>query len=315
VTLGDVMGKGTEAAIVMSEMRAALRAYAALDPAPSTVLTRLDAFIASQPVSEQLVTVVYGVVSADRTTVTLALAGHPPPLLVTPGKNAEVLREGPGSALGVGAGPWPETTVTLAPGRVLLFYSDGLVESRHRDLFAGIAELASHLEGMPARRCQPRELCARLAQLMTEDDADDDVTLLAVASAATRGVRRSSVRLPEDATAPRAARRFIRDTLGAWDVESDTVDAAELCASELVTNVVIHTGTAAELTAHLDPGCLTVLVRDGGANGTVQPATGSDDPLTVSGRGLTLVDAMSTAWAAEHGADGTTVWFEIERPA
>jgi hypothetical protein len=43
------------------------------------------------------------------------------------------------------------------------------------------------------------------------------------------------------------------------------------------------------------------------------PAT-SDEPLTVSGRGLTLVDAVADAWAAEHGTDGTTVWFEIERP-
>jgi anti-sigma regulatory factor (Ser/Thr protein kinase) len=312
VALGDVMGKGAEAAVVMSEMRAALRAYAALDPSPSVVLSRLDAFIASQPVSEQLVTVAYGVVSADRSTVRLALAGHPPPLLAAPGEKVEVLAEGSGSALGVGAGPWPETTLHLSPGRVLLFYSDGLVESRHRELFSGIRELTAHLDEMPVRRRQPRELCARLAQLMSDDRTDDDVTLLAV-TPATEGVRRTSTRLADDATAPGQARRFMRETLTGWEVEEDTQDAAELCVSELVTNAVIHTGTSAELTAQLDAECLVVLVRDGGGTGSVRRLQEADDVLAVSGRGLGLVDAIATAWAAEHGADGTTVWFEIER--
>jgi hypothetical protein len=37
-----------------------------------------------------------------------------------------------------------------------------------------------------------------------------------------------------------------------------------------------------------------------------------DDPLTVAGRGLNLVEALTTAWASERGADGTTVWFELQ---
>jgi hypothetical protein len=36
------------------------------------------------------------------------------------------------------------------------------------------------------------------------------------------------------------------------------------------------------------------------------------DPMSISGRGLTLVDALASAWSAEHSADGTTVWFELE---
>ncbi|HYO41174.1 MAG TPA: ATP-binding protein, partial [Nocardioidaceae bacterium] len=208
----------------------------------------------------------------------------------------------------------PEATVDLAHGRVLVLYSDGLVETRARGLSDGITELRSHLDGIPARRCQPRELCARLGQLMTDSRTDDDVTLLAVAGAAA-DVRRASTRLPDDTTAPREARRFLTRTLHAWDVEEDTLDAAELCVSELVTNAVIHTATAVELAVRLDADLLSVLVRDGGGVGTVQQRTLDEDPLTVSGRGLGLVEAMSTAWAAEHGADGTTVWFELERPA
>ena len=62
IALGDVMGRGTTAAILMSEMRAALRAYAVLDPAPATVLARMDELVMSQPANEQLIVLAYGVV-------------------------------------------------------------------------------------------------------------------------------------------------------------------------------------------------------------------------------------------------------------
>jgi serine phosphatase RsbU (regulator of sigma subunit)/anti-sigma regulatory factor (Ser/Thr protein kinase) len=314
VALGDVMGKGTRAAILMSEIRAALRAYAVLDPSPSVVLCRLDAYVASQAVPEQLVTVAYGVVAPDRRAATYALAGHPPPLLVRGGEPAVPLVEGTGSALGVGAGPWPETTVDLGPDTALVFYSDGLVENRGRDLYAGIQELARHVNEIPRRRRQPRDLCPRVAQLMTEDHADDDVTLLAVAVTSATRTQRAAAPLPADPRAPSAARRFLRDTLADWGVDDDTMEAAELCVSELVTNAVIHTGTSSEVTAQLDPDFLTVTVRDSGGIGAVRRVEAPEDPLMISGRGLGLVEALTTAWSAEHGADGTTVWFEIERP-
>jgi serine phosphatase RsbU (regulator of sigma subunit)/anti-sigma regulatory factor (Ser/Thr protein kinase) len=315
VVLGDVMGKGAPAAIVMSEIRAALRAYAVLDASPSSVLTRLDAYVASRSGTEQIVTVAYGVISRDRRTVTLALAGHPPPVVLSDDGATAVLAEGTGSALGVGAGPWPETTVGIGPGSLLVLYSDGLVEKRNRELDAGIAELVHHLDGIPRRRRQPRELCARIAQLMTDDHAEDDVTLLSIAVTSASRTQRAAAPLPADALAPRVARRFLRDTLRDWGVEDDTIEAAELCVSELVTNAVIHTGTSSEVTAQLDQDFLTVMVRDGGGIGSVRRvAAAPEDPLMVSGRGLGLVEALTTAWSAEHGADGTTVWFEIERP-
>jgi len=153
-----------------------------------------------------------------------------------------------------------------------------------------------------------------LAQLMTDAHSDDDVTLLALAPAREGEVRRASTRLPPDATAPGVARQFLRSRLGEWGVDEDTVEAALLCVSELVTNAVIHTGTGSELTTQVEDAFVTVLVRDGGGSGTVHLPAPSSEPLTVSGRGLSLVDAVASAWAAEHGTDGTTVWFEIERP-
>jgi serine/threonine-protein kinase RsbW len=82
--------------------------------------------------------------------------------------------------------------------------------------------------------------------------------------------------------------------------------------SELVTNAVIHTGTGPAVTVRVDEDCIVVLVSDHGGQGTVrQPDEAQPDDI--SGRGLALVDALSTSWSAERNADGTTVWFELAR--
>jgi serine phosphatase RsbU (regulator of sigma subunit)/anti-sigma regulatory factor (Ser/Thr protein kinase) len=310
IAVGDVMGKGTSAAVVMGEVRSALRAYALLDPSPGKVLERLDALVTLHPIPEQLVTVVYGIIERSRGTVTLAMAGHPPPLLAH-GDEITVLAEGTGSALGVGAGPWPEVEVTLDEGSTLVLYSDGLVERRDRELGDGIGELVEHVRLTPPRRRLPRDLCARLADELTGPLTDDDVTLLAVSARSSTAPMTAATMLPDDHQAPGQARRFVRTTLAGWSVGDDTIDTAELCVSELVTNAVIHTGTAAELTARLDDEVLTVSVRDQGGEGTISQGA-LEDPLTISGRGLALVDALSAAWSAERSADGTTVWFELE---
>jgi len=60
-----------------------------------------------------------------------------------------------------------------------------------------------------------------------------------------------------------------------------------------------------------DGALLTVVVQDRGGHGTVHQAE-DYDPMSISDRGLTLVDALTDAWSAEHSSDGTTVWFELE---
>jgi serine phosphatase RsbU (regulator of sigma subunit)/anti-sigma regulatory factor (Ser/Thr protein kinase) len=309
--LGDVMGKGVPAAIVMSEIRSALRAYAILDPTPSVVMSRLDQLVTKLAVAEQIVTVVCGVLAADRRTVTYAAAGHPPPLLVPPSGPPEVLRDNIGPALGLGIGPWPEVRLDLPADATMLLYSDGLVETREVDLFAGIERLAERVAALPRRRRNAREMCTRVSELMYHHDADDDVTVLAVSATAQAATLSASLELPGDPTASGRARRFLRSTLAEWSVHEDVVDTAELCVSELVTNAIIHSGTAPEVTARSDGELLTVLVQDRGGQGQVQQEE-DYDPMSISGRGLTLVDALASAWSAEHSADGTTVWFELE---
>ena len=114
---------------------------------------------------------------------------------------------------------------------------------------------------------------------------------------------------------PRAvadARHFVLGTLAAWGIDGDTVDKAILCLSELVTNAMIHTDAGCELRVVLDRDVLTTTVRDGGSSVVVDLSSVTVDPLAVHGRGLQLVEALSTRWGSELDALGMTVWFVLE---
>jgi serine phosphatase RsbU (regulator of sigma subunit)/anti-sigma regulatory factor (Ser/Thr protein kinase) len=311
VALGDVMGKGVGAAIVMGQVRAALRAYALIDPEPSVALSRLDGLVAALGVPEQIVTVVYGLVDADRAGLTLAVAGHPPPLLAPPGQPPYDVPLQVGPPLGIGAGPWEQTTVALPADTPLLFFSDGLVETRRLALDDGIDLLRSQIAGLEHRRRNPRELCARLAELMRRPDADDDVTMLAVMSTAGLRLHTATEEFPADTSASPLARRAVARWLTGWGLGEELVETATLCVSELVTNAVIHSGTTPRVTARLDDERLLVLVQDHGSRGAARRAE-DHDPSDISGRGLLLVEYLASAWSAEHSADGTTVWFELD---
>ena len=314
-SLGDVMGKGIPAAIVMSELRAALRAYALLDPDPAVLLPRLDRLAATLP-ADQLVTLAYAVVAPGRDSAVVAAAGHPPPLLVPRNEQPQYVEDAVGSALGlgVGRGSWSAIEVALGDGDTLLLYSDGLVEGRWLSLDEGLDRMASQVGAMSARRRNPRELCARLAHDLGLPDSADDVTALAVTVRGARSPLHASTELAPDVSAAGAARRFVGRHLGAWGVEEEQTAAAQLCVSELVTNAVIHTGTAPTVTVRLDDDYILVLVADHGGGGPVRRPE-EPEPDDISGRGLALVDALSTAWSAERNADGTTVWFELARGA
>lgn len=117
--------------------------------------------------------------------------------------------------------------------------------------------------------------------------------------------------VPADPEGVGEARRFLRRTLQEWGVDADTIDTAELCLSELVTNAVMHTQAGCGVRVLLDQGTLTTTVRDFGAQDAT-PVKEGDDPLQTHGRGLLLVDALASRWGSELDSVGTTVWFVLE---
>jgi len=109
-------------------------------------------------------------------------------------------------------------------------------------------------------------------------------------------------------SAPRAARSFLADHLG--PVDPDSAYAAALCASELVTNGVLHARTPIVLGVTLGDQRLLVTVGDSAGGTPYMPPPDDDRP---SGRGLLLVDALADEWGVTDERDGKTVWFTISR--
>lgn len=177
LVIGDVMGRGLQAAAVMGQLRAAIRAYARLLLPPHELLTALDAVLTDLD-TEALVTVSYSVVDVAAGTVVHASAGHLPPAVRTPAGDAWLL-EGPvGPPLGSGAWEHEAARHALSPGSVLALCTDGLVEDRNQDIDEGLHLLLQALRSAPL---EPDDAADHLLHATGRDGGhDDDVALLVV---------------------------------------------------------------------------------------------------------------------------------------
>ena len=138
--VGDVSGRGVQAAIVMASLHYAIRAYVAQGDPPSQILTKLCALL-DVGRDGHFATVLCGRVDVSRREVALSSAGHLPPLLVSHRKGAFVeLTVGPPIGTVYGA-VYPSTSVQIPDDCTLLAYTDGLVERRGQLLDVGLDEL------------------------------------------------------------------------------------------------------------------------------------------------------------------------------
>ncbi|MFZ0756195.1 MAG: SpoIIE family protein phosphatase [Trebonia sp.] len=179
VTVGDVMGKGLQAAAGMGRVRNALRALALTDPRPAAVLSGLDRLFSATELEEQVTTVSYLVIDPETGEGQAGNAGHLPTLLLTPGALPVLDQAEAGTPLG-----WPsprrQHAFRLPPGSTAVFYSDGLVENRVRGLDAGLDELVSIAAGAPEdlQDAPGRLLQYLLDHMLAGHEQDDDVTVL-----------------------------------------------------------------------------------------------------------------------------------------
>ena len=175
IFVGDVMGRGVQAAAAMAQMRSTLRAYVAVDPTPDTVLAKTDQLFTTYEMS-QLVTLVYLVLTPD--SVTLVNAGHPPPLLLGADGSATALPLADGPPLGAMTAVRRSTSVPFRPGDTLVAFTDGLVERRGEDIDTGLARLLEHLPSLGAGPLP--DALADLVDEVRDHSRDDDVAALAV---------------------------------------------------------------------------------------------------------------------------------------
>jgi len=182
MVIGDVVGHDLQAAAHMAEVRNMLRALAwdRTEP-PSLIIRRLDEAM-THTSDAPMATCVFARIEGEEGgpwQLHWVNAGHPPPLLVTAEGDTRFLEAGHGpllglsSALHLGLG-WPDARADLPPRSTLLFYTDGLVESRTRDIEAGLSALRRHAAVLADRDIEDflDELLERI------DPSGDDVALL-----------------------------------------------------------------------------------------------------------------------------------------
>jgi PAS domain S-box-containing protein len=306
--IGDVAGHNVVAATVMGQLRNALRGYALEGHPPTVVLERANRFLCLlEP--DELATCCYVELDPREGTATIVSAGHPPPLLVGASGIPMFPEIEPGPPIGCDPETsYSETTVLLHDGARLLLYTDGLVERRDASLADGMRALADAVAGVAG--ATPDEIADAVLATGRPASLADDTALLVLAVGPREELGREvKRRLPCDPASPAVARHFVGDVLAEWG-HAELVDVAQLLVSELVTNGVLHTATSLELRLRVLDDVLRVEVHDGSAERPLrlQEARAED----TAGRGLYLVEAMSSRWAVEPAPVGKVVWFELD---
>ncbi len=307
LVVGDVMGHGTRAAATMGQLRTAARTLASLDLPPDEVLFRLNRM--SQDLDPtQIATAVYATYDPVTRTCALARAGHVPPVLIHPDGRTEIIELPSGLPLGIGNDPLETVEMVLPSGGILAFYTDGLVESRDRDIDLGIMALRRLLSA-PDQDLE--EMCDVTINSQRPGHERDDIALLLARVHELAPDEIASCSLPADPRFVSHARRFVRATLAEWGLGA-VRDTTELVVSELVTNALKHGWPPIELRLLRGRGrTLVCEVADGSPTvPALRTPTSEDD----TGRGLQLIKRLTYRWGTRPTPLGKIVWVEQRLP-
>ena len=148
---------------------------------------------------------------------------------------------------------------------------------------------------------------ARHARVARRDDTA--IVALHRPAIAAAAPPRAEIALPARVSSPRRARRFVRDTLEPCDVPAEVIDSAELVATELVTNSVMHARSDVILTVECVSGSVRLRVDDQSA---VRPVVRNAAPDAATGRGLFIVEQLASRWGVDLHREGKTVWVELD---
>jgi sigma-B regulation protein RsbU (phosphoserine phosphatase) len=133
ICIGDVVGKGITAALLMANLQASFRAFAEEGMSPGALCGKLHGVISNNVAQEKFVTFCYCTIDAEKNKLTYASAGHCPPLLLRRRGEAISLKEG-GTPLGILPGKeYADTEVQLEAGDRLVLYTDGLTEAMNAE--------------------------------------------------------------------------------------------------------------------------------------------------------------------------------------
>jgi serine phosphatase RsbU (regulator of sigma subunit)/anti-sigma regulatory factor (Ser/Thr protein kinase) len=304
LVVGDVVGKGVQAAATMSQLRNALRAFSLDRLKPSSAVARLNR-LADEVVDTAFATVVYVVVDPVTGIVRFTCAGHPPPVVAYPDGRVELLEGGRG--LPLGAAPdasYSHGVAELPAGSVLLLYTDGLVERRDRPIDEGLSRLCEAVREGPR---EPGRLVEHVvSELIGTADRGDDIALLAV-RLLTVAPRPLHVRVPSDAASLDLVRDAVRTWVAGTTLTPEDARAVVLAVWEACANAVEHAthpnGDHVDVRGEVTEDGVRLVVDDTGA--WKDPTARVD-----RGLGLELMRATMTSVDVSPGSAGTRVTLE-----
>ncbi|MER7835977.1 SpoIIE family protein phosphatase [Streptomyces sp. NPDC096040] len=311
--VGEVAGQGVHAAITMGQMRTAIHSLAALDLGPDELLARLNDTAtslaeerAALPPGDPMPltgSCVYTVHDPFAQTCTIALAGHPPPVIAHPDGTTEIPDLPSGPSLGSGAGPpFAATTVSVADGSVLAFYTPSLLHTSPSP--DTLRQVLAH----PERPLQ--DLCDDVLYRLRNDTRHGDVILLLARTNPFPADQVATWHLDHHPKAVATARGHARHQLVRWSVDEETAYTTETIVSELVTNAVRYGAPPVRLQLIKDR-TLTCEVHDGDF---LAPRLRHANTVDEGGRGLFIVAQLAQNWGVRHTPDGKTVWAEQPLP-
>ena len=299
VAIGDVVGRGLEAAVTMGQIRQGVRAAALEGHAPADVLALVGRLLPLAATGRDMTTAIVGVLDSLRSTFTYAAAGHPAPLLAVAGR-VETLPSG-GLPVGFMTGqPAPSWTVPLPPGALLVMYTDGLIESR-RDALAGLAALTRVIEEQA-----PGSTAAAAHAILDRVDVGhgmDDIALVTIAVDA-KPVDRLDLTVPAEPDSLPIVRHALKHLVRDLRLDQQRAFAMTVAVGEAVNNVIEHAyivaAGSASLQAWMDGAVLRIEVSDRGCWRAARPTN-------EGGRGLTVMRALVDSVEVETTSSGTTV--------
>jgi anti-sigma regulatory factor (Ser/Thr protein kinase)/anti-anti-sigma regulatory factor len=342
LVVGDVVGHGVAASAAMGQLRAVLAELLAAEDDLGNVLRRADAFAARMP-SLRAATLALVVLDPAAGTLRYTTCGHPPPLVISLDGKARYLKGTGTGPLGTGSPPVLASNA-LAPGELILLYSDGLVERPDRTIAEGMAELAVVTADAAAGRspapdpatadppapdqaaadqAAAERVCQLSVELLTRAGHSDDVTAL-TAQWLADPVPPLHLSLPSARSSLTTARDAFVGWLRRLDATADDWEALHLAMVEVFTNAIEHAypreapGTI-ELDASLESdGSVACLVTD---HGTWRPPDPADADrghgLMVAGHVVDelLVSHPAADDAAGPGGTTVTMRLRLRRPA
>jgi PAS domain S-box-containing protein len=307
ISIGDVAGSGLGAAVIMSAMRQVIRGVAQVYADPSAILDAADRTLKSEH-PDRIVTAVVGVFDTVARTFTYASAGHPSPFLRSEDGELLELAER-GLPLGLRSRDDAQTSIVNLPDRAMLvFYTDGLIESSRNPL-DGERRLRELLQRPHVLRSP--DAARSIFDAMLERGAHDDVAVLTLrwdlaAAAARQKARSDTVRWEFDACDPKRAalvRKRISAILRNQAISHDDIVTAELIFSELIGNAVRYAPGAVEVVFDWIETNPVLHVLDRGPGFELAPRLPSD-LLSEQGRGLFMIWSLAEDCNVTRRPDG-----------